>query len=349
MTWPGTLAGFPGCAQITLPTACSLQSIVLRADFAVAYAAGVVAGLTTPPPQVGRPQRSCSCGRCSPSVPRDPAFPSSCMSDGSRTYGFIGAGRMARALARGFQRSGIAVGRIGVYDPVDAAAAEFVQEIDGAQRLNSNGEVVQLADVVFLAVKPQNLAAVSAELAGTIDASCLVVSILAGVALQRLATQLGTDRVVRVMPNTPCLVGAGASAYALGEGATEADAAEVDRLLSCVGICLQLEERHLDAVTGLSGSGPAYVYTVIESLSDGGVRMGLPRAAATALAAQTVMGAARMVLATGDHPAVLRDQVTSPGGTTAAGLQALEERGVRAAVIGAVQAATDRSRELGSS
>jgi pyrroline-5-carboxylate reductase len=145
------------------------------------------------------------------------------------------------------------------------------------------------------------------------------------------------------------LIGAGASAYALGPGATRADADLVGRLLEAVGTALEVPEKLLDAVTGLSGSGPAFVYTVIEALSDGGVRMGLPRSIAVSLAAQTVRGAAEMVQHTGEHPAVLRDRVASPGGTTIMGIQALEEHGMRAALMSAVEAAAERSRQLGQS
>jgi len=152
---------------------------------------------------------------------------------------------------------------------------------------------------------------------------------------------------VRVVPNTPCLVGASASAYAVGASTTPDDAAFVNRLLMAVGRAFQLPESQLDAVTGLSGSGPAFVYAAIEALSDGGVRMGLARDVATTLAAQTVFGAAKMVLDTGSHPAVLKDMVTSPGGTTIAGLHALERGGARAAFIDAVEAAALRSAELG--
>jgi len=172
--------------------------------------------------------------------------------------------------------------------------------------------------------------------------------VAAGVRLAQLAAGLQTGvRLVRVMPNAPCLVGQGASAYCLGASVGTADSALVSKILSSVGIAFELEEKLLDAVTGLSGSGPAFVCVVIEALSDGGVRMGLPRSVATALAVQTVRGTAEM-LAGGDHPATLKDKVASPGGTTIAGLAALESHGLRAALIAAVEAATRRSIELGS-
>jgi pyrroline-5-carboxylate reductase len=177
----------------------------------------------------------------------------------------------------------------------------------------------------------------------------LVVSIAAGVRLSTLAEGLGANvRLVRVMPNTPCLVGRGACGFCLGKAATADDGQLVHQLLAAVGIAVEVEEKLLNAVTGLSGSGPAFVYVAIEALSDGGVRAGLPRSAATTLAVQTVLGAAEMVLATGEHPGVLKDRVTSPGGTTIAGLAALESGGFRAALLDAVDAATRRSEELGS-
>jgi pyrroline-5-carboxylate reductase len=169
------------------------------------------------------------------------------------------------------------------------------------------------------------------------------------VTLARLEAGLGSSRVIRVMPNTPCLVGSSAAAYSLGSAATKSDGELVEQFLHSVGIAVRVDEKLLDAVTGLSGSGPAFVYLMIEALSDGGVRAGLPRDIATQLAAQTVRGAAEMVLQTGQHPGVLKDQVASPGGTTIAGLQALEERGVRGALMAAVEAAARRSRELGQS
>jgi pyrroline-5-carboxylate reductase len=267
-----------------------------------------------------------------------------------QTIGFIGAGQMAKALAAGFVAAKLVPGeQIVAFDPVAAAGQSFAAKVPGSSILADNAEVARRADVVFLAVKPQNMAAVLGQLAGDATRGKLLVSIAAGVTLAKLEAGLKTGRVVRVMPNTPALVGQGASAYALGSGATADDGKLVGQLLSAVGQAHQVDEKLLDAVTGLSGSGPAFVYLVIEALTDGGVRMGLPRDVAAALAAQTVRGAGAKVVETGQHPAVLRDQVTSPGGTTIAGLAALEDRGLRAALIAAVEAATRRSQELGKS
>lgn len=272
------------------------------------------------------------------------------MKDPKLRIGFIGAGQMGRALAKGFVAAGLCQPTdLVAHDPVAATGEQFAAELPGAGRCASNSEVVAAADVVFLAVKPQCLPEVLAELQDGAPGSCLFVSIIAGTPLATLCDGLRSQRVVRVMPNTPCLIGCGAAGYAAGAGASQEDARLVASLLASVGTAAPVEENQLDAVTGLSGSGPAYVYTMIEALSDGGVRMGLPRATATALAAQTVYGAAKMVLETSEHPGVLRDRVTSPGGTTIAGLQVLERSGLRSALIDAVEAATLRSRELGSS
>ncbi|MCX7424895.1 MAG: pyrroline-5-carboxylate reductase [Planctomycetia bacterium] len=263
--------------------------------------------------------------------------------------GFIGAGQMATALAQGLIERGVTSpeGLI-ASDPAAEARHRFAELTHGRVTAD-NRQVAAEAEVLFLSVKPQQLDAVLAELGGHIPAQSLVISIVAGVRLAVLTQGLGgTVRLVRVMPNTPCLVGLGASGYCLGEHATAEDGKLVERLLSAAGIAFEVEERLLDAVTGLSGSGPAFVYMMIEALSDGGVRMGLPRAVATTLAAQTVRGAAQMVLSTGDHPGVLKDRVTSPGGTTIAGIQALESAGFRAAVMAAVEAAARRSAELGN-
>jgi pyrroline-5-carboxylate reductase len=263
--------------------------------------------------------------------------------------GFVGAGQMAQALARGFVAAGLIDGRrIAAADPVAAAVEALRAAIPGAGRVVDNRGVVEWADVVFLAVKPQSLPAVMTELSGRLRPETLVVSIVAGARITTLAEALGTSRIARVMPNTPCLVGLSASAYSLGPGATPADGELLAKLLGSVGRAFLVDEKLLDAVTGLSGSGPAYVYVMIEALADGGVRMGLPRAIAAALAAQTVKGAAEMVLSTGEHPAALKDRVASPGGTTIAGLQALESGGIRSALMAAVEAATRRATELGA-
>jgi len=264
--------------------------------------------------------------------------------------GFIGAGRMATALAKGLVQARFTSADCVTAGDLDPAARErFVRET-GCTAAPSNDAAVRDAQIVVLAVKPQSMPAVLQELRPLLGPEQLVVSIAAGVTLASLAEALGTQRrLVRVMPNTPCLVGKGASGFALGGAATDDDGAVVQRLLTTVGLAVQLPERLLDAVTGLSGSGPAYAFQMIEALSDGGVRVGLPRDVATRLAAQTLLGAAEMVLATGQHPALLKDAVASPGGTTIAGLHAMEQAAVRAGLINAVVAATERSQELGRS
>jgi pyrroline-5-carboxylate reductase len=257
---------------------------------------------------------------------------------------------MAAALARGFVAAELVPAeRVLTFDPVTEASSQFAKLIPGSQITPSNRAVVESADVVILAVKPQSILEVMRELEEAKTDRALFVSIIAGTPLAALCSGLKSERIVRVMPNTPCLIGAGAAGYSLGPGASLADGELVGRLMRAVGIAFEVPESQLDAVTGLSGSGPAYVYTMIEALSDGGVRAGLPRATATALAAQTVFGAAQMVMSSGEHPGVLKDRVTSPGGTTIAGLQVLEQHGLRAALIDAVEAATNRSRELGQS
>jgi pyrroline-5-carboxylate reductase len=262
--------------------------------------------------------------------------------------GFIGAGQMATALGRGFVRAElIDAGRLLAADPDPEAKKRFAHTT-GGKTTDDNLRVVDQTDVIFLAVKPQQIFGVMDEVRPSLTADKLVVSIAAGVRLETLSAGLGGEtRLVRVMPNTPCLVGRAASGYCVSKRATAEDGDLINRLLSAVGIAVAVDEKLMDAVTGLSGSGPAFVYVVIEALSDAGVRMGLPRTVATALAAQTVRGAAEMVLSTGEHTGVLKDRVTSPGGTTIAGLQALEAGGLRTALMAAVEAATLRSRELG--
>jgi pyrroline-5-carboxylate reductase len=209
-------------------------------------------------------------------------------------------------------------------------------------------EVAAASDVVIIAVKPADVKALC-EALSEVKGMRLFLSIAAGVSIAQLETWLGPrQRVIRSMPNTPALVGVGAAAFARGSKATAKDAAMAQKILGAVGTADEVSEKLLDAVTGLSGSGPAYIYTVIEALADGGVLMGLPRATALRLAAQTVAGAAEMVLITGKHPAALRDEVTSPGGTTIAALEQLESHGLRNAMIQAVRAAAEKSKALGA-
>ena len=269
----------------------------------------------------------------------------------SLKIGFIGAGQMATALARGFVTSPEKGGgpTILYFDPSSEACGHFSKSIPAATLLVDPPEVVATADIVFLAVKPQILPAVLDSIATVATTDVLLVSIAAGVTLDVICSRTGSDRVIRVMPNTPCLVGKAATAFSPAQGATSTDCATLQNLLDSVGITYQLSEPCLDAVTGLSGSGPAYIYTVVQALCAGGVAMGLSEDVALQLAAQTAKGAAEMILQTGLPPQQLIDQVTSPGGTTLAGLKVMHDEDISATIIRAVQAATNRSIELGKS
>jgi pyrroline-5-carboxylate reductase len=264
------------------------------------------------------------------------------------SIGFLGAGKMATALGKGFVSAGL-VGpdRLLASDPIKAARDAFARDT-GGKVSNSNFDIVAAADVLFLAVKPDQVAGLLNELRPNIDVKKhLVVSIAAGVTLARMeaAAAPGT-RIVRVMPNTPALVGASASAFATGTAATRADAETAQRLLGSVGLALEVKEKLLDAVTGVSGSGPAYAFMMIEALADGGVAAGLPREIAQRLAAQTLLGAAKMVLETGQHPGALKDAVCSPGGTTIEAVHELEKGGLRATLISAVRVASEKAARL---
>lgn len=262
--------------------------------------------------------------------------------------GLIGCGKMGGALLRGVCAAldGEAL-QITLCDAVPAAVKSLRDELPIQASGGTPAQAAADSDLVLLAVKPQDMPALCETLV-QLKGTRLYLSIAAGVPLASLEAWLGgRQRVIRAMPNTPALVGAGAAAFARGTLATDADAELARTVLGGVGTVDEVPEKLLDAVTGLSGSGPAYVYTVIEALADGGVLKGLPRAIALRLAAQTVLGAAKMVLDTGKHPAALRDEVTSPGGTTIAGLEQLESGGLRHALIQAVRAATERGAELG--
>ncbi len=261
--------------------------------------------------------------------------------------GFIGCGAMAKALAGGLVEAGLPAAQIRASDPVAAARESFAAAI-GTKTSAGNDEVVAESDLVVLAVKPGAVAEVLGGLDRSASARPIWISIAAGVPLAALAAALPKGaRIVRTMPNTPALVQAGATAYYPGEAVEAADLELVEHVLRAAGWCWRApNEDLLDAVTGLSGSGPAYVFLFLEALADAGVSQGLPRDAAQALAIRTVLGSAKLALETGSHPGVLKDQVTSPGGTTIAGLERLEAGGVRAAVYEAVRAATERSRAM---
>ncbi len=258
----------------------------------------------------------------------------------------LGTGKMGTALLKGIVDRGVcAASDISISDPSSAAMAAAEAAVPGVRTADSNEAAARDAGVILLCVKPAGIVPLIESLRDLPPA--LLISIAAGIPLASMEAVAGAHRIVRVMPNTPSLIGQGAAAYATGTRATAADAALTEQLLGAVGTVTRVPENLLDAVTGLSGSGPAYIYTVIEALADGGVAEGLPRQQALQLAAQTVAGAAAMVLQTGLHPAVLRDQVTSPGGTTIAGLAVLESKGLRTAMMESVRAAARRARELG--
>jgi pyrroline-5-carboxylate reductase len=270
------------------------------------------------------------------------------MSLKGKRVGFLGAGNIGDAMIKGLLQSGLVpAGAIHTSDARPDRLAQIVKQY-GIQSAADNLALVRASDVIVLAVKPQIIATVLKEIAPAVDDTKLVVSVAAGVATSTLRANLPrARRLIRVMPNTPALVLEGATAIARAEGLDPGDLETAQELFGAVGRVVVLDEDALDAVTGLSGSGPAYVAIVIEALADGGVKMGLDRATAMTLAAQTVLGAAKLIIDTGMHPGQVKDMVASPGGTTIAGIAALEEGGVRRTFISAVERATLRSRELG--
>jgi pyrroline-5-carboxylate reductase len=260
---------------------------------------------------------------------------------------FLGAGNMASALVRGaITRGGYAPGQIAVSDVREEAREALAKQLS-VRAFESNREASEFADVLVLAVKPQVLAHVLSEVGNHVKPNTLVISIVAGVSISRLSLLLnGHERIVRAMPNTPAMVGEGATALTKGPNASEQDFELARQLFASTGLVVRVDEYLMDAVTGLSGSGPAYAFLAIEALADGGVRAGLGRDTALKLAAQTLLGAAKMVLETGLHPGVLKDQVTSPAGTTIQAIAALERLGFRHALMAAVEASAARSKEL---
>jgi len=263
---------------------------------------------------------------------------------------FIGAGNMAEAMVKGLVTSGAVKEKDITVSDVSAHRLLHFKQTYGVGAVTKNADAAKGRDVVVLAVKPQTLAHALKDIASVVNGKQLVLSIVAGVPVERIEKALGKGaRVVRAMPNTPALVGEGAAAVYAGKNCKPGDVELADRILSaiCKVVVTVGDERLMDSVTGLSGSGPAYAFVILEALSDAGVRMGLPRDVSQRLAAQTLLGAAKMALDTGEPLCKLKDMVTSPGGTTIAGLQRLEDGGVRAAIYAAVEAATERSRELG--
>lgn len=267
----------------------------------------------------------------------------------SKKVGFIGSGNMGEALIRGLITSGSAAPENMICSDVRENRLEFLKKKFGIRTTTSNTEVVSVSDIIVYAVKPQLMAEVLKETADGLDMSKLIISIAAGVPLAAIESCLDKPlRLIRVMPNVAVSVGEGAAAVASGKNATEEDIQLAMEIFNAVGKSIFLKENYLlDAVTGLSGSGPAYIFLIVDALADAGVKMGLSRDEALLLSSQTVLGAAKMLLETNTHPGQLKDMVTSPGGTAIAGLHTLEKGGLRTTLINAVEAATNRSMELG--
>jgi pyrroline-5-carboxylate reductase len=261
--------------------------------------------------------------------------------------GFIGSGNMAEAIIKGTINAGIFSPKNITSSDIKEERRRLFSDSYGIKTVSDNCGLVSLADIVVLAVKPQSFRAILKEIAQVVDRSKLIISIAAGVTLANIEEGLNRkSRVVRVMPNTPALIGEGAAAISPGSNAMKDDLDITRNIFDVLGKTVVIDEKHMDAVTGLSGSGPAYVFLFIDALIDAGVNIGLDRNTARTLAVQTVLGATKMLLETGEHPAVLKDRVTSPGGTTIAGLRVMEAGNIRAVILDAVEAATKRSREL---
>ncbi|KAL2490974.1 Pyrroline-5-carboxylate reductase [Abeliophyllum distichum] len=263
----------------------------------------------------------------------------------SYKLGFIGAGKMAESIARGVVKSGLLpASQIRTAHLGNARRTAF--ESFGVKVLDHNSQVVEDSDVVIFSVKPQVVKGVVLELRSLLSEKQLLVSVVAGVKLKDLQEWAGHSRFIRVMPNTPAAVGNAASVISLGAAATKDDGELISKLFGAIGKVWTADEKLFDAITGLSGSGPAYIFLAIEALADGGVAAGLPRDLALGLASQTVLGAASMAVNTGKHPGQLKDDVASPGGTTIAGIHELEKAGFRGILMNAVVAASKRGREL---
>jgi len=264
------------------------------------------------------------------------------------SIGLVGGGQMGEALVRGVIESGLLqADKIVVAEPF-AERREFLETTYRITTTESCDELAGNCTIVILAIKPQIMDPVLSQYRDCLGSNHLVISIAAGVTIRQLESGLGNSmRIIRVMPNTPALVLAGASALSGNHNVTEMDMDMGLQIFSAVGTCVEVPENMLDAVTGLSGSGPGYVFTFLEAMIDGGVLAGIPRPVAEQLAVQTLYGSAKLALETGEPAAILKGRVTSPGGTTITGLQVMEEAGLRGTVMTAVEAASERSRELG--
>lgn len=260
----------------------------------------------------------------------------------------LGIGNMGEALLKGVLAAGLYRKEEIVVSDISAERLAYIQSTYGVETTKRNAEAAGSSELIIIAVKPGELKSLIEEISPSIDDSKLMISIVGGVPIERMRRWAKKEvHIIRVMSNTPVLVKEGATAISPGPGISDREIKITKKVFDSVGITVVLGEKYLDAVTGLSGSGPAYIFTIIEALSDGGVKVGLPRKEATLLAAQTVLGAAKMVIDTGKHTGVLRDMVTSPAGTTIEGLYGLEVGGIRAALINAVEYATRRAEDLG--
>lgn len=265
-----------------------------------------------------------------------------------KNVGFIGAGNMAEALIRGLTKKGIVSSKNIMASDIITERLNYMVETYGIKRLTNNKELVSRNDIIILAVKPQTVYPVLEEIKDHLIPEKLFISIAAGIRLSAIEKRLQRkSRVIRCMPNTPALVLEGASALSKGTFATDKDIECARTIFDGVGESVVVKEEMMDTITGLSGSGPAYIFMIIEALSDAGVRMGLSREVSESLTLQTIIGAARLVKETKEHPGRLKDKVASPGGTTISGIHVLERRGLRGILMDAVEAATKRSKELG--
>ena len=264
--------------------------------------------------------------------------------------GVIGGGIMAENIVRGIITAGLLPPESITVSDINADRCALLQKKYSVTATRDNRKTIGSADVIILAVKPQNMKGLLEDIADVADDTKLFLSIAAGVTTAAIAKALsGNGRIIRIMPNTAARVLQSASALCLGPAATAEDLARAQKIFGAIGKTVVINEELMDAVTGVSGSGPAYIFLVIEALADAGVKAGLTRQTAQELAAQTCLGAAQLVLSTGEHPGVLKDQVTSPAGTTICALHELEKNAVRGSFIDAVQAAVTRAKQLGES